>query len=374
MPPIKRAIYLSGGGARGAYQVGVLKAIYDILQVKTIPVDIISSVSAGSINASFLAMYADDFSKGIDQLMSLWTQLSCEQIFKTSAGSLIKSVFRNVSDMVFHFRVPGGSYLLDTTPLGQFLERHIDFHRLNKNIKQGVLSCFEVASSCYDTAQTISFVQSTEPKPDWNTPKHKSLETMFEAKHILASSALPLFFPAVKVDHFHFGDGGLRLAAPLRASIKLGADRILIIGTRRAPVFQSPIGAPEIGDISFAKVFGNIFNALFLDSLDRDLELLIRINQTLSILSEQERTNSKWKYIDVLFLRPREDLGELAPRFEWAMPFFLRYLASAFGGKNQAGDFLSFLLFESEYAKKLIELGYADARQDEKAIRTFFED
>src|SRR5438105_3518340 len=137
---MKRAIYLSGGGARGAYQAGVLKCIADILKTKKLPVDILSSVSAGSINASFLAMYADNFQNGVDQIIRLWSQLSCDQIFKANTASLLKSITRNVSTMLFHYRVAGGSYLLDTSPLENFLQRNVDFNRVNKNISEGLLS------------------------------------------------------------------------------------------------------------------------------------------------------------------------------------------------------------------------------------------
>lgn len=367
----KKAIFLSGGGARGAYQVGVLKGISDIIKTDKLPVEIISSVSAGAINASFLAMYAHDFSLALSKLIELWSSLSFGKIYRVGNFSLIKSVLRNVFSMILHIDVKGGGYLLDTTPLKTLLNSHLDFHKINSNIEQGLLSDFEVAASCYDLPESTSFFKSNRPIPCWEHTRHTSCSTDISCKHILASSAIPLFFPAVEINQLHYGDGGVRLGTPLRASIQLGADRILVIGTRRVPLKTSAIPA-KISDISFAKVLGYMLNALFLDNLDKDVQLLRKINDSINLMSPDQKKESKLKSINALYIYPSKDLGGFTKGMQKNMPLLLRYLMSGFGSKDQSGDLLSFLLFESEYCKQLIDVGYDDAMAQKNDIEEFF--
>ena len=368
----KKAIYLSGGGARGAYQVGVLKAIGEITQSKDLPVEILSSVSAGAINAAFLAAHAHDFKFAVSNLVALWSSLTSSSIFKTSNVSLIASIVRNLSNMMFHYKIKGGGYLLDTAPLQTLLETHVDFKQLNSNIEQGLLSAFEVATTCYDSSENISFFNATTSTPGWKRTKHRACSTDIRCQHILASSAIPLFFPAIKIDPWHYGDGGTRLTAPLRASIKLGADRILVIGTRKKPSGKAAIAIPHSDEISFAKVLGNMLNALFSDNLDRDIELLNKINDSLPLIASEKQAESKWKPIDVLYIYPSVDLAELTQGYETSLPTLLRYVMGSFGSKEQSSDLLSFLLFESDYCKALMDIGYQDAIAQKNDIERFF--
>ncbi len=371
---MKKALYLSGGGARGAYQAGVLKGINEIVKTKHLPVQMLNSVSIGSINAAFLAMYADDFSSGINRLVELWSSLSCDKIFRVDNLSLIKSVIRNVFSLTFHYRVKGGGYLLDTAPLKKLLDSNLDFKKINDNIDSGLLSDFEVAATCYDISETISFIKSTLPSPCWKKIRHFACPATIGCQHILASSAFPLFFPAIKIDTMHYGDGGLRLSSPLRAAIKLGVDRILIIGTRKTPSIEASVNSTGIGDITFADVLGNMLNALLLDNLDRDLNMLSKINDSIKLLPKDKWESSKLKNIQVLYLRPKVDLAKLALPKQKTMPFLLRYLMSVFGTKEQSGDLLSFLLFESAYCKELLDMGYDDAMRQKDEINKFFTD
>lgn len=368
----KKAIYLSGGGARSAYQAGVLKGISDIIQSKTIPVGILSSVSAGSINAAFIAMHANNFTFAVTKLVELWSSLSCGKIFRVGNISLVKSVLRNMSSMIFHYSVKEGGYLLDTAPLKALLDSNLDFKKINDNIEKGLLSDFEVAATCYDLSENTSFFKSTHPQPCWKRRRHTSCSTNIACQHILASAAIPLFFPAIKIDELHYGDGGVRLNAPLRAAIKLGADHILIIGTRRVPSLEAAITKTQIESISFSKILGNMLNALFLDNLDRDIELLTKINDSTQLIPPEKKTESKWKFIKAFYIYPSRDLAELAQGVKKTMPFLLHYLMRAFGSEEQLGDLLSFLLFESEYCKKLIDLGYHDTLAQKNNIEDFF--
>jgi len=369
----KKAIYLSGGGARGAYQAGVLKGIADIIQAKSIPVDILSSVSAGAINAAFIAMHANDFTFAVSKLVELWSSLSCGKIFRTGNLALIKSVIRNMSSMMFHHKARGGGYLLDTTPLRALLDANLDFKNINDNIENGLLSAFEVAATCYDLSENTSFFKSSDPLPCWKRRRHTACSTNITCQHILASSAMPLFFPAIKIDQWHYGDGGVRLTAPLRAPIKLGADQILVIGTRKMAPIESAISSSNSEDISFAKVLGNMLNALFSDNLDRDIDLLTKINHSIRLVPPEKQKESKWRPIKVLYIYPSIDLAECTSEMQNTLPILLRYLMSAFGSKEQSGDLLSFLLFEADYCKDLINIGYNDAMAQENEIKDFFQ-
>ncbi len=368
----KKAIFLSGGGARGAYQVGVLKAISDITQSENLPADILSSISAGAINASFLAMHANDFKFSVSKLVELWSSLTCDKVFRTSNFSLITSVVRNLSNMVLHSKIKGGAYLLDTAPLKTLLDTHLDFKKINANIEKGLLSSFEVAATCYDLSQNTSFFKSTTPIQYWGKTRHSACANEISCKHILASTAIPFFFPAVKIDSWHYGDGGTHLAAPLRASIKLGADRILVIGTREKASLEATASTSSSDGISFAKVLGSILHALFSDNLVRDVELLTKINCSMHLISQEKQKELAWKPIDMLYIYPSVDLAELTQGKETSLPFLLRYLMGAFGSKEQSGDLLSFLLFESDYCKTLIDIGYQDAIAQKDAIKDFF--
>lgn len=370
---MKKAIFLSGGGARGAYQAGVLQGISEILNCKQLPVEILSSVSAGSINSAFLAVHADDFACGTDKLVKLWSNLHCGKIFDTRNLSLIKSVIRNTSSIAFRFNIPGGQYLLDTTPLKKTLAENIDFDKLNKQINDGKLEAFEVAASCYDIAKTISFYHSRNPdQQDWSRDRHISQKTHIRCDHLLASSAFPLFFPAIKIDDLNFGDGGLRYISPLRASIRMGADAILVIGTRRASPPPASLKSASIGDITYAHILGNMMNALFLDSLEIDLRLLSRINEHATLIPDSAREQHSWRNIKVLYLHPSIDIGKLAEGKQKVLPSFLRYLMNAFGTTQQSGDVMSFLLFEAAYTKELIDCGYEDALAQREQILRFF--
>ena len=183
---------------------------------------------------------------------------------------------------------------------------------------------------------------------------------------------MPLFFPAVKIDQWHYGDGSVRLTAPLRASIKLGADHILVIGTRRVASLESSTLISGTEDISFAKILGNMLNALFLDNLDRDIELLKKINNTVSLISPEKQQTSKWKPINLLAINPSTDLAECVSEKQNKLPVLLRYLMNVFGSKEQSSDLISFLLFEADYCKELINIGYHDAMVQKDEIRDFF--
>ncbi|KTC64583.1 patatin family protein (plasmid) [Legionella adelaidensis] len=367
---VKKALYLAGGGARGAYQAGVLKAISQILQTKTIPFAMISGVSVGSINAAILAQHADDFPAGIDKLETLWREISCQQIFNSSNYELGKSVVRNLTHFMIKHRQSG--HLLDTAPLHQFITDHINFERIKENIANHFLETMEVISNCYETQQTISFYQHHLPDfEDWQYPRHVSQRVDMDMNHILASSALPLFFPTVKINGLHYGDGSMGLVSPLRGAVRFDVEKILIVGTRQLPIFSDP-EVLKNGDIGFAHILGNMLNGLFLDNLDRDIEMVNRMNDIAGLLSMWKKRRSPWRPIETLHLRPSVDISEMAQAKYQTMPALLRYMLNVLGAQKHSGDLLSFLLFEKEFTCEVFELGYKDTLAEESVVTTFF--
>lgn len=368
---MKKALYLAGGGARGAYQVGALKGICDIVKSKTLPVQIISSVSSGSINASYLAMYPEDFSCAVDKLIELWSSLSSDKIFKTSNFSLLHSVFRNTLSVIMHNKTPGGGYLFNTTPLLELLNKNLNFEKINDNIKKGLVTDFDLATTCYDSSLTVSFFNSQHTQENWKTIGHISVPTDIHCHHILASTAIPLFFPAVKINDLYYGDGSVGLTSPLRAAVKFNADDILVIGTGEVPA-KSAIHCEPAGPVTFGKIFGSIMHRLFISDLAQDILTLKKINHAITYMSEQGRVESDWRKINVLYLHPTQSLSNLAMHKEKVLPFFLRYLITAFGKKNKPSEYLSFLLFEGSYCKELITMGYEDTLNRKDEIKEFF--
>ncbi|WP_028389127.1 patatin-like phospholipase family protein [Legionella fairfieldensis] len=366
----RKALYLAGGGARGAYQAGVLKALGHILQIKTLPFEVVSGVSVGSINAAILAENAHDFPAGLEKLEAIWSEISCQQIFNASNYELSKSVLRNLSNLLTKQRQSG--HLLDTTPLHDFISNSIDFELIEANIINSHLEAVEVISHCYETEQTISFYQhGTSYFEDWHYPRHASQEVTLCMEHILASSALPLFFPTVKIDGFHYGDGSIGLVAPLRGALRFQVEKILILGTRQIPVFQDPERLRN-GDIGFANILGSMLNGLFLDNLDRDIEMVNRMNDIACLLSMWKKRRSPWRPIQTFHLRPSTNIAVLAQAQYNAMPALLRFLLNVLGAKHHSGDLVSFLLFEPGFTRELIDLGYQDTLAVAEKVESFF--
>lgn len=368
----KKALYLAGGGARGAYQAGVLKAIGQILQVKRLPFDIVSGVSVGSINAALLAENADNFPAALDKLEMIWSEIHCQQIYKASNYELSKSVMRNVSTLIRKQRQAG--HLLDTGPLKELIDDSLDFTRITKNINEGHLKTLEIISNCYETNQTISFYAHHSPDfTDWQYPRHSSQRTIIQAEHILASSALPLFFPTIPLDGFHYGDGSIGLVAPLRGVIRFEVDKIMILGTRALPVFADKEVLRNHEDIPFAHILGSMLNGLFLDNLDRDIEMVNRMNEIAMLLSMWKKRYAPWRPIHTLHLRPSKDIATIAQAHFTSLPVLLRYLLNILGAKKHSGDLLSFLLFEREFTRELVELGFQDTIANAHTVLDFFE-
>lgn len=366
----RTALYLAGGGARGAYQAGALKAISDILQTKTMPFTMISGVSVGSLNAVILTECAHDFGYGVEKLVDLWQNIHCDNVFNAKNYDLSRSLLRNLTQ--FFITGPRPTHLLETFPLNEFLSSHINFETIKANINNNLLETLEIITHCYETQQTISFYQHNQANfEDWHYPRHISLASDITIDHVMASSALPLFFPPIKISNAHFGDGSMGLMSPLRGTLRFQVDKVLIIGTRQIHTVDGP-EALKTKDIGFAHVLGSMLNGLFLDNLDRDVELVNRMNEVNHLLSVWKKRNSPWRPVETLHLRPSADVAKIAQADYHVMPKLLRLLLGLLGTEKHSGELLSFLLFEPTFTNDLINLGYNDTIQASEAIREFF--
>lgn len=363
---------LPGGGARGAYQVGVLKAIAEAMPDHGNPFDIVCGTSAGAVNAAVIASHAHEYPLGIERLEAFWSSMFCGRIYRTDAWSVFSSALRWAVAMA-----SGGwlnvapRALLDNEPLRQFLVETLQLDGIQAAIEAGALRGVAVTASGYTEAGAISFFQGRADITPWERARRKGVARQLEVSHVLASTALPLLFPAEKLGNEYFGDGGMRMIAPLSPAIHLGAERILIIGTRDEhpdPPPAAPAVYPSLGEIG-----GYLLDTIFMDTLNADLARLKRINRTLALIPAAKRAQLELKPIASLVIRPSEDLREVTARHVCDIPRAVRTLLRTLGGWGRDWRMASYLLFEAPYCLELIELGYADGQRQADRIRGFLE-
>ncbi len=366
------AFVMGGGGARAAYQAGVLR--YLSRRFPELQVPIVTGVSAGAINAAHLAAHHGTFRQAADELFHLWSSLNVEQVFRTDAGSLAGHAVRWGRQLVSGGgrsppRVRG---LLDTGPLRGYLTDSLhavdgELTGIHYNLAMGRLRAAALSTTNYSTGQSVLWVQG-QGVTEWERPSRRSRLTRLTVDHVMASAALPLVFPAVQIGKHWFGDGGIRLTAPLSPALHLGADRILAISTRY-PRSISEADAPVVtGYPPPIQVAGVLMNSVFLDLLDDDAHRLKRINQLLAGLPPGRR--SGMRPVRLVTMRPSVDLGRLANRYEPQLPRAFRFMTRGLGTKHtKAPDFLSLLMFQPDYTAELIRVGEADAegREDDLA-------
>ena len=367
----RAGLVLTGGGARAAYQVGVLKAVRDILgsPVKN-PFPIVCGTSAGAINAAALAASADDFTRGVGKLLEFWEFMHCEVIYRTDAWHIMKSGARWLAALMLLSRRNPVS-LLDSEPLRLLLEKHLDLARIQDHIDSGALYAACVTASGYTSGQSVSFFQGGSGLEGWERNQRIGAAVSLKVEHLLASAALPFLFPAVKVHREYFGDGSMRQIAPVSPALHLGADRVLVVGTGR----QTHDSARERSNVypSLAQIAGHALNSIFLDSLKVDIERLERINRTLRLIPPEARKDAALRPIRVMFVTPSQPLERLAARFVHELPRSVRFILRPTGALNRAGSNLaSYLLFEHSFCRALIELGYQDTVRRDTEVREFF--
>ena len=378
----KYGLVLSGGGARAAYQAGVLQGISEILgeECGPQPFPVITGVSAGAINAAFLAAATGSFANQSFELSKIWNELSPEQVLRTDPMTLGKLSAGWIRDLSFGGIIgkSRSTYILDSSPLSHLLDRKIDFEQIQKNIELNILHGVAVSATNYATGTGIAFFDSMTV-PNWSRSSRIGVKTKLELNHVLASSSIPFMFKPVAIGKSFYGDGGVRSNAPFSSAIHLGADRLLAIGVR---YYRSEVETMEINDqlemknIALSDIIGVMFNSLFLDAIEFDYERLKRINDTVKLLHEVEslRSRTKLKYIPILLIRPSVDLGILAGEQFHRFPGVLRYLLKGIGASEQRGaDLLSYIAFDKAYTSKLVEIGIKDAYARKEEIRAFFE-
>jgi NTE family protein len=371
-----RALVLTGGGARGAYQAGVLKYIGE--NIPGAHFETLIGSSSGAINIAGLASHGGLMKDAGPAVAELWKHLEMHQVFRTDALALSKNGLRWMFDLVLGGVLgrPLAHNLVDTKPLRDLMEKVYRPEVVKQALASGQLRNVAVSATEVYSGSLVTFIQSVEKKL-WQRARRRSEATILSVDHIMASAAIPVLFPSVLVNNRQYVDGCIRSTSPLGPATRLGAEKILAIGVRRYYMRETgnlhELGLPsEEPNPSMAQLGALILNSLFAESLDADVEHLERLN---AILPQQREGSFGMRQVESLVIRPSEDLGELAKHFTKEIPPLVRFLLRGMGSeRGQSSDMLSYLLFVPGYLSALVDLGYTDARAEHDRLAHFLLD
>ena len=375
----KKALILPGAGARGAYQVGVLKAIAGMLPEKCPnPFAVISGTSAGAVNAAVLASRAGQFQFAVAEMEQVWGNFRAQQVYKTDNWTMLKSSLHWLAAVTLGgLGVRNPRSLLDNAPLRELLERNIHFEGIDRAIAQGHLEALAITASGYSSARSITFFQGSPELKSWSRVRRSGRPARINLDHLMASVAVPMIFPPVMIGSEYFGDGAMRQHAPLSSAIHLGASRMLVIGVRDEHPDPEPAMGEQVTYPSIGEIGGYMLDTLFMDGMYSDLERLTRINLIMEQIKSQSLQGpvAQLKPLTTLIIVPTQDVRDVARRHVGELPRALRLLLGGLGAMSRGGaQLISYLLFESGFTRELIDMGYRDAMSMEEHLRAFLFD
>ncbi len=367
------ALVLTGGGARGAYQVGFLRYLSRAYPELHIP--ILTGVSAGAINIALLAQHHGTFAQATDEMAALWAELTPERIFRVDTGALLGNMGRWGMKLARSGRGESRARgVVDTEPLHSFLEEALcpvdgELTGIDYNLHRGTLRAAAIGTTSYTTGQSVIWVQGREIET-WERPQRRSVQARLRVEHVMASAALPLFFPAVQIGDHWYGDGNVRLTAPLSPALHLGAHKIIAVSTRYNRDFAEADQPQVRGYPPPAQVMGVLFDAVFLDLIDQDALRMQKMNEVLGRVPKTRREGLR--VVELMVVRPSCDLARIAAEYEPRLPRPFRMLTRGLGtSETAAPDVLSMLMFQDDYVKRLIALGEEDAERRAEEIDAF---
>lgn len=368
-------LVLSGGGARAAYQIGVLTAIIRLLPEKSVnPFAVVTGSSAGAINAAAIAASALDLRAGIKKLSYIWSNFTVDQVFRADLSGVVGNALRwGLALFLGGLGKHNPHAFLDRAPLYSLLNTHLNCDDIQRSVDAGALHALGVTLSSYTTGYSITFYQGGESLREWKRARRVGRPARITVDHLMASSAIPFVFEAVQLEDEYYGDGTMRQIAPLSPALHLGAERLFVVGTQNTPN-RNNLRSPSNGYPSIAQIAGQILNSIFLDTLEVDLERLRRINQTLNMIPSHHSVEqgASLRPVKVLAISPSQNIDQIAQHHASHLPLGIRLMLRGIGAYGHRGSSLmSYLLFEKPFCRELIKLGYSDTVRQRDEVLDF---